>query len=139
MRHFRLLDPSRAPREGHCYIDPDTAYVSFGKVLDVLIANAATHRRSNGLPVPDDFPAVVQTQICVRHPGDCVSLDGSPPDLTCAHRGELVRYEGCESCGGVRAKIMACAVHGEATLFKHDMGVHACALCRERVSTIDIA
>ena len=136
MRNFRLLDPSHCPREGFPYTDPDTGYESRGKTLAAVIANARIHREANGLPVAENFAQLVETQICRLDPEQCVSLDGAPQDTTCAHRGAEIRREGCPTCGGVQAKILACAIHGECTQFKHDVKVQRCGLCPDRVSTL---
>lgn len=138
MRHFRLLDPSAGPRDGHPYTDPDTDYTSLGKSIPLLIQAATAHRVANGLPIPHDFAQQVETQVCKMFPDRCVSLDGVVADDTCTHRGAEVRREGCSTCGGVQAKIMACSIHGECTLFRHDLGVRRCQLCDDRVSTLPL-
>lgn len=135
-RHQRLLEPDRAPRDGFPYTDPDTGFTVRGKTIPALVAAATLHRNANGLKVPADFDLYVETQICELWPGKGVRRDGTPPDTTCAHRGGFVRWEGCETCGGVRAKIVACTLHGEATEFAHDVGVRRCGLCLDRVSTL---
>lgn len=137
MRHQRLLEPDRFPREGYPYTDPDTGWTGYGKTTEALIEVATLHRTSNGLPIPSDFALIVETQVCRQHPGRCVNRDGSPPDITCIHRGEVVRLEGCATCGGVQAKIQACALFGECTQFSKDVGgVRRCGLCMSRVSEL---
>jgi hypothetical protein len=136
MKHQRLLDPSSFPRDGFPYTDPDTGYVSMGKTLEALIAAASLHRQANGLTVPADFALLVETQICRVFLGRCVNRDGSDPDNTCLHRGDVIRMEGCATCGGVQAKIRACALFGECTEFTKNMGVRMCGLCPDRVSTL---
>ncbi|GEM_PF-4744957 len=51
--------------------------------------------------------------------------------LNCIHRGAEIRQEQCTSCSGmVKAKICACAIFGECTLFSKPIpGVKACAGC----------
>lgn len=136
MKHQRLLDPSRAPRDGFPFTDPDTGYTSHGKTLESLVATATLHRTANGLAMPDDFPAYVETQVCRMFPGRGVNVDGTPEDVSCQHRGIEIRRVGCVECGGVQAKIMACAIHGECTVFRHDVGVRRCGLCLDRVSLL---
>lgn len=136
MRHQRLLDPSSVPRDGFPFTDPDTGYTTLGKTIETLIANARLHRESNGLSIPDDFAFYVETQVCRMFPGRGVSRDGTPVDMTCAHRGDVIRLEGCASCGGVQAKIRSCALHGECTEFRQEVGVRRCGLCLDRVSLL---
>ncbi len=136
MRAQRLLNPDSQPPAGYAYIDPDTGWETKQGSLSELLKHARLHRTANGLPVSDDFDMLVETQLCRRSPGRCVHVDGSPLDTTCIHRGALVRMEGCATCGGVQAKIMACALFGECTEFKHDMGVRACWNCPSRESTL---
>lgn len=136
MRHYRLLNPSQGPREGIPFVDPLTGWTSKGKTLPLLFAAAREHRESNALPIPDDFDLQIETQWCRQNPDLCVSRDGLPIDLSCAHRGEQVRWEGCDTCGGVRAKVMACALHGECSEFKYDVGVKRCGLCQDRKSLL---
>lgn len=136
MRYQRLLEPDRFPREGYPYIDADTGYTLYGKTTEALVAVATLHRKSNGLPIPDNFAFIVETQVCRQHPGRCVNRDGTPPDISCRHRGEVTRLEGCETCGGVWAKIQKCALFGECSQFSKDVGVQRCGLCRSRVSEL---
>lgn len=136
MRYARLLNPNEIPKNGFPYTDPDTGHTSRFLTLAGLIGVARLHREANGLPVPPDFDKIVETQICALAPDGCVNLDGSPNDASCVYRGAELRQEGCDTCGGVRAKIMACALHGECSLFKHDVGVQRCGDCKDRVSTV---
>lgn len=138
MKHQRLLEPDRAPRDGYPFVDPDTGFTSYGKTTEALIDAARLHREANGLSVPDDFALQVETQVCRQFPGRCVNRDGSPADISCAHRGEeTIRLEGCTTCGGVYAKIQPCALFGECTQFNRDMGpVRRCGLCLSRVSLL---
>jgi hypothetical protein len=132
----RLLDPDTQPVGGYWYLDPDTGYWTKERSLGNCIKQAKAHRIANGLPIAENFSVLVETQICSRSPGQCVNLDGSPEDMTCEHRGEEIRREGCDTCGGVQAKIMACALWAECTLFKYDVGVRACWNCKDRKSTL---
>jgi len=132
MRHLRLLQPDNGPREGIPYTDPVTGWTSHGKTLKSLFDTAKLHRQSNGVEIPEDFELQIETQWCMANPDLCVGRDGGPPDTSCAYRGEQVRWEGCNTCGGVRAKIMACSLHGECTEFKHEVGVRRCSLCKDR-------
>lgn len=118
------------------YVDPFSGWVAKERALPLLFKTVRKHREANSFPVEDDLDFQVETQICQRNPGLCVNRDGSPLDSSCIHRGELIRWEGCETCGGVRAKIVACALHGECSEFKRDMGVRQCGLCPDRVSTL---
>lgn len=137
MRAQRLLDPSSQPPVGFNYIDPDTGWETKQRSLFELLKHARLHREANGLPIAADFDILVETQLCKRSPGRCVHLDGLPPDTTCTHRGtEALRWEGCGTCGGVRAKIVSCALYGECSEFKHLVGVRMCALCPSRESTL---
>ncbi len=54
--------------------------------------------------------------------------------LACIHRGPELRQEPCETCGGVRIKIFACAVHGECQLGDKIVGVKCCGACEDRRS-----
>jgi hypothetical protein len=137
MKYQRLLDPSHAPRDGFPFVDPDTGYTSHGKTLDALFATARLHRQANALSVPPDFDLYIENQVCRMMPGRGVNRDGSEVDITCAHRGEgVIRLEGCATCGGVQAKIRACALHGECTEFSKEVGVKRCGLCLDRQSTV---
>lgn len=133
MRYLRLLQPDNGPRDGIPYTDPRTGWTSRGKTLTALYAAARLHRESNNIPIPDDFELQIETQWCMANPDLCVGRDGLPSDTSCQYRGELLRWEGCSSCGGVRAKIMACSKHGECTEFKHQIGsIRRCAVCPDR-------
>lgn len=138
MKYQRLLEPDRAPRDGFPFCDPDTGYTLYGKTIEALFAAARLHRTSNNLPIPDDFDLKVETQVCRMSPGRCVNRDGAPIDITCIHRGEeTLRWEGCDTCGGVRAKIQACALFGECSQFNKSLGpIRLCGLCASRVSTL---
>ncbi len=138
MNHLRLLDPDSPPGNPLSrYKDTETGWTSKHATLAGLIATARLHRESNGLAVPDDFAFQVETQLCQSDPERCVSRDGTPPDLTCIHRGALIRWEGCETCGGWRGAIMACALHGECSLFKHELPpARPCWSCGDRVSAL---
>lgn len=61
-------------------------------------------------------------------------------DLSCQHRGELLRTEPCEFCGnkGNPVEVLACAVHGECSLkrYKAGKGPMACLTCKERLPPI---
>ena len=50
---------------------------------------------------------------------------------TCPHQGAILRGQQCPSCrGSVTAKILACNLHGECTLFSHPIpGVRQCNSC----------
>lgn len=145
-RHLRLLDPSHCSRDGFPFKDPATPESKFtarGKTLTALFKAARDYRTANDIAIPDDFEWQIETAICKGlPPGECVHRDGSPPDLSCAHRGEEIRREKCDSCGGnVIAKILSCALHGECSLFKRAeqfVGVTLCATCPDRVSTLPL-
>lgn len=137
MRHLRLLEPNSSPRDGIPFKDPATGFTSYGKTLQLLFANSRLHRTANDIPIPDDFDFQIETQWCKLNPQLCIGRDGLPPDTSCLLRGEQVRWEGCGSCGGVRAKIMACPIHGECSEFRYDVGVKQCALCADRKSAVD--
>lgn len=136
MKHLRILDPNHAPRDGHPYTDPDTGYVCKGKSIPALIEVVKKHRESNELPISDDIAWQVETALCKSLPPDeCVFRDGTPPDLSCHHRGERLRVETCIACGGsIKAIIEFCGIHGECTQFKRDVGVKQCSTCPDRVS-----
>ncbi len=51
--------------------------------------------------------------------------------LACIHRGPEVRQERCESCGGTRIKILACAVHRKCQIDDRISGVQSCRMCDE--------
>lgn len=58
--------------------------------------------------------------------------------IDCLHRGEMVRKEPCTSCEEetgkkINAKVFACAVHGECTLFRKDLdsGAKHCWDCSD--------
>lgn len=67
--------------------------------------------------------------------------DQPPPpedDTACVHRGAVVGERECSTCdGSVKAKIFACAVHGQCTMFKRPVeGVKACRHCGDRKSGV---
>lgn len=57
-------------------------------------------------------------------------------DLSCAHRGDVLRVEKCELCGHKHesVEIHACALHGECSLrrYKAGNGPRACLTCQDR-------
>ena len=60
--------------------------------------------------------------------GDKDAAMGGP----CAHRGNVLRTEQCQSCGGnVRFKVFTCQVHGQCTLAKMLSGIKSCVGCAQ--------
>jgi len=50
-----------------------------------------------------------------------------PPRAPCAHLGDAISTEVCDSCQGlVRIKTFACAIHGRCTLGKKLEGIACC-------------
>lgn len=136
MKYQRLLNPDSQPPVGYAFIHSENKWESKAGSLDELIRVARLHRESNNFPIAENFAQLVETQLCQRSPGRCTNLDGTPYDESCIHQGDLIRWEGCTSCGGVRAKVLACALHGECTSFKRDIGVRQCWSCTDRVSAL---
>ena len=135
---LRLLDPSHSPIWE--YIVPETGYTITGRGLGGLVVDARKHLESNGFTVPDDLQSLIETQICTRLPDpDCVETEGVR-DTSCQHRGTATtRYEECPTCCGnhIKAKIVACAVHGECSQFSKKLaGIKACWDCRERLTVM---
>lgn len=69
---LKLLDPTTAPPGGFRYLCPETktwiSAASFGE----LISASERHRKSNGLPVSQDFKAELEDQLCsTMPPGTC--------------------------------------------------------------------
>lgn len=58
----------------------------------------------------------------------------TPDPTSCAHRGDQIGEEQCETCAGrVMAKVVACSIHGRATRFDKPIpGVKACGMCADR-------
>jgi hypothetical protein len=58
-------------------------------------------------------------------------------DLSCVHRGDVLRRVGCETCNGnTNLKVYACEVHGECS-FAPKAGVKVCgARCAERAPAL---
>lgn len=58
------------------------------------------------------------------------------PDLTCAHRGDVIRQQAADLCGlrGQLFDVFACDLHGECSLrrvcFKQT--VQSCTACKDR-------
>ncbi len=61
-----LLHPNQVPPGGYHYIDADTGFQIKGLDYRQVIRQAATHRKANHLPVPDDFEAQVLTKWCAK-------------------------------------------------------------------------
>lgn len=71
-----------------------------------------------------------------RHWDSAPPLDRKPvKDISCIHRGEVLRLQECESCSGKRKlKIYSCALHGECYLGAKLPDVRRCDLCLDRKS-----
>lgn len=90
-------------------------------------------------PGPNPSPGVRRHLGLPPDPNPSPAKPSHPVDLSCIHRGPEVRQEQCQSCGGVvYAKIMACEIHRECTLFaKPIAGVKACRGCADRQARIE--
>lgn len=72
------------------------------------------------------------------HPADQVQPAGTvrrmaPRAPGCLHRGAASRDVTCPTCAGhVQVKVFSCALHGECTLGKKDIGVRRCDGCADR-------
>jgi len=62
-----------------------------------------------------------------------------PRDLSCVHRGEIIRVQGCDLCGlkGVETKVYTCGVHAECTDNKSIRKIRSCAACEDRQTVPD--
>src|SRR5690606_21162574 len=132
----RLLDPNSGPPGGFRYFDSDTGYTVKSTNLRQLFKDAEKHRIANGLPIPENFELLIETWLCRQlPPGICVYRDGrGMGGSLCVHRGDVVRFLKCEACGGsIKAKINACAIHGECTVFNKEIGINSCLTCPDRL------
>lgn len=63
-------------------------------------------------------------------PEKCARECSNPHSDPCAHLGDKIGTEPCESCRGtVRIKVFECALHGKATLGKKLDKIACCANC----------
>ncbi len=61
-----LLHPNQVPPGGYHYVDADTGFEIKGLDYRQVLRKAALHRKSNHLPVPEDFEAQVLTKWCAK-------------------------------------------------------------------------
>lgn len=135
---LRLLNPDEGPQgkgpDGYQFVH-ENGFTNKAGSLSALIEVAREHRESNGLPIPPDFNAQVETQICMGLPDEkCVCYEGVR-DTSCRYRGDFIRWVTCAACcggKGVKGKVVTCELHGEATQFSKDLGVKSCATCMDR-------
>jgi hypothetical protein len=70
----------------------------------------------------------------------CTVPDAPERKLPCAHRGERLGDETCETCeGNWRIKTFACPLHVRCTTLKKLPGITCCKHCRQYVAEIPIA
>ena len=85
------------------------------------------------------MPSGIYCESCKKNGNDKFTSSrfhaGPAKQNSCAHRGDEIRRVQCQSCtGSVMAKVMACSIHGECTLFSKPIeGVKACAGCSDRI------
>ncbi len=79
----RLRDTTLVPPGGFRYTDPDTGFTTSASTHYDWVANSKAHRQANNLPLPLDFQARVEDQLCGiippeycdREPGDVKWVD----------------------------------------------------------------
>jgi hypothetical protein len=69
---LKLLDPTSVPPGGFRYVCPETQQRVSAASLNELISAAESHRKSNKLPVSQDFRFELEDQLCsAMPPGTC--------------------------------------------------------------------
>lgn len=64
------------------YVHPETGHVSQAQTYDVWMSDSYAHRRANNLPIPIDFTAQMEDQLCSSLPaGWCSGTDPNRPDV----------------------------------------------------------
>lgn len=80
----RFYRPDDGVPGGHRYRDFDTGFLVKGYDLPNLKKEAKKHRLANNLPIPENFEAMVETQLCEQMPpGRCYFVSGSGPQKLC--------------------------------------------------------
>lgn len=73
-----LRDKSTAPPDFWRYKDPDTGHLTEGRTHHDWIEAARQHRTANNLPIPDNFTAIMEDQLCAQLPPEL--CEGSDPN-----------------------------------------------------------